>query len=430
MKRYGFSIAAAMLVFGVLHIDDTLASGFQVRENSLPLQGTSFAGAASKADDLTTIFNNPAGMTRLSGFHVGGGGTLIVPSANFRGTGTTVFGTPIAGSAEEDAGGPVVVPNLYALGSVTNDLKLGLAVTMPFGLVTEYNSGWVGRYQAIKSALRTINVNPNVAYRVNNVLSVAGGVSAQYAYTELSNAINSTTVARASGLPLTLPDGNFTVKGEDWSWGYNFGLLLEPRRDTRIGATYRSRIRQHLEGDASFTVPTVLSALPAFRSGPASADLILPETATLSITHDIVPAWSVMADVSWTNWSVFKQLTINNSSGGVIATRPEDWRDTVFFALGTEYRPTDRWALRFGVAADRSPVQDSNRTARIPDSNRYWISFGAGYSILPGVTIDAAYTHIFGGNVGINEVSATGDVLTGSYDARVDIFGVSTQVKF
>ncbi|HEY0524762.1 MAG TPA: outer membrane protein transport protein [Stellaceae bacterium] len=430
MKRYGFSVTAVVLACGVVGTGDALASGFQVRENSPALQGTAFAGSASKADDVSTIFNNPAGMTRLSGFQAGGGATLILPSGTFNGGATTAFRTPVAGSVDEDAGTPEPVPNLYALASVTDDLKLGLAVTSPFGLVTTYNSDWVGRYQAIKSALRTIDVNPNVAYRVNSYLSVAGGMSAQYAYTELGNAINSTTVARSAGLPLTLPDGNFTVKGNDWSWGYNFGVLLEPRPDTRIGATYRSRIRQNLTGDASFTVPTVLSALPVFRSGPASAKLVLPDTATLSITHDVTRDWTIMSDVSWTHWSVFKQLTVNNASGGAIYSQPENWRDTVFFALGTEYRPTDKWALRFGVAADRTPVEDQFRTARLPDSNRYWISFGAGYSILPGVTVDAAYTHIFGGTVSINETSPTADLLSGSYDNHVDIFGLSTQVKF
>jgi len=430
MKRYGISVTAAMLAVTVIGADDALASGFQLRENSPELQGTAFAGSASKADDVSTIFNNPAGMTRLSGYQVGGGATLINVSATFNGGATTAFRTPVAGSADEDAGTPEVVPNLYALASISNDLKLGLAVTTPFGLVTTYNSDWVGRYQAIKSALRTINVNPNVAYRVNSYLSVAGGISAQYAYTELSQAINSTAVVRAAGLPLTLPDGNGTVKGNDWSWGYNFGVLLEPRPDTRIGATYRSRITQHINGDASFTVPTALSALPTFRSGPASAKLVLPDTATLSITHDVTRDWTILSDVSWTHWSLFKNLTINNDQGGVISSRPENWRDTVFFAIGTEYRPTDKWALRFGFAADRTPVEDQFRTARVPDSNRYWVSFGAGYSILPNVTIDGAYTHIFVGKALINETSPTGDVLSGSYDSNIDIFGVSTQVKF
>jgi long-chain fatty acid transport protein len=430
MKRHGLGITATMLAFGLAMIDNALASGFQVRENSSALQGTAFAGAASKADDVSTIFNNPAGMTRLSGYQVGGGVTLIVPYGSFSGTGTTAAGTPIAGSVDQDAGTPEAVPNLYGLASISDDLKVGLAVTTPFGLVTTYDSDWVGRYQAIKSALRTIDVNPNVAYRVNSYLSVGAGMSAQYAYTELSNAINSTAVVQAAGLPLTLPDGNATVKGNSWSWGYNFGVLLEPRPDTRIGATYRSRITQHLNGDVSFTVPTALSALPTFRSGPASAKLVLPDTATLSITHDVTRDWTIMSDVSWTHWSLFKNLTINNDQGGVITSRPENWRDTVFFALGTEYRPTDKWALRFGVAADRTPVEDQSRTARIPDANRYWVAFGAGYSILPGVTVDAAYTHIFGGTVLIDETSPTADVLSGSYDTRVDIFSVSTQVKF
>ena len=238
-------MAMAAAGIGLAPVGEAWGSGFQIRENSASALGNAFAGAAASTDDPSIIANNPAGMTGLSGNQVSGDMSIVIPSAVFSGAGFTAARQTISGGNGGDAGSAQPVPAAYGLYDVSADLKLGLAITAPFGLKTQYDSGWVGRYQAIMSDIETININPNIAYRVFDWLSVGGGPAIQHTHTELTNAINSTTVAHLANpfLPvgLTLPDGLASVAGNDWSVGYNLGLLAEVSPATRLGVSYRSQ---------------------------------------------------------------------------------------------------------------------------------------------------------------------------------------------
>lgn len=398
------------------------ASGFQIRENSATSLGSAFAGAASEADDISTIANNPAGMTRLNGNQVGAVASIIIPRAEFSGFARTAAGAPIAGRVDEDAGEAEFVPALYALWSAAPDLRFGLALTAPFGLSTKYSPDWIGRYQAIESSLTTININPNVAYRVTPWLSLAAGASAQYADVKLTNAVR---VA-------PFPDVGAEVKGDGWGFGFNLGALVEPIPGTRIGVTYRSQIHHKVEGDATFSnVPTPLARL--FPNSGAFAQVRTPETATISFTQEFGPTFALMADVQWTHWQSFKSLTIFRDSGALLSSRPENWNDTWFGSFGARWRPEGtNWTFRTGVAYDASPVSDEFRTARIPDEDRFWLSFGAGYRIADWLSVDAAYTHIFVSNAQINEPSGapSNTVLVGSYENAVDLLAFSATLRF
>lgn len=401
------------------------ASGFQVRQNSASGLGTSFAGAAAAAEDITTIFNNPAGMTRLSGHQAAVVTTAINSSIEFAGGARTGAGAPISGGQEGDAGTTHLVPAAYLFYDATPDLKFGVAITSPFGLGNDYDDDWVGRYHALSSRLKTINFNPNIAYRMTRWLSLGGGVVLQYAEARLANAINSTTIA---GAPLS--DGRFEVDGDDIGYGFNLGVLLEPRKDTRIGLTYRSKIEQTLEGDIDFTMPAPLAGLPAFRDSNGSASTNLPEVVTFGVYHDLSPQFALMADIQWTRWSRFDRLTIVRDDGTIVRNQPQDWDSTFFLAVGAAYKVDDRWSLRAGAAYDQTPVRDEFRTARIPDEDRYWLSIGAGYKWNDWLQLDAAYAVNFVRDASINEASATGDRLTGTYESIIHILGVQVRMRF
>jgi len=249
-------------------------AGFQLKEQSAEGQGNAFAGSTAKAYDLSTIFFNPAGMTRLSGHQAGVIVSYISPRAEFTASGSPTIGggAPLSGSRMDQAGEDAVVPAFYAFWDFNPDLKFGLAVNTPWGLMTEYSDQWVGRYHAIKSHLQTVNVAPSVAYRVNQQLSVGAGIQIQYAKAELTNAL---------ALPLGLPDGKATLEGDDWGFGANVGLLYEFSPQTRVGLNYRSRVSHKVDGDIDFQGAEALGS-PLLSDTGAKADLTTPDIVSLA----------------------------------------------------------------------------------------------------------------------------------------------------
>ncbi len=407
------------------------ASGFQIRENSAQDLGQAFAGAGATANDPAVAYDNPSAMVLLDGDQIALGQTIILPSARFSGSAADALGTPIAGAEHRDGGDRAVIPYAYLVHSVTPNLKLGLAVTSPFGLSTDYGAGWIGRYSAETSYLATIDLQPAIAYRLAPWLSVGAGISAQYAEADLSNALNSTVIGfGASGQLTPLPDGNSTVKGHDWAVGYTLGVLLQPTTTTRLALSYHSRTAHTLSGSAVFSVPYPLSASPYFASTRAKARVTLPDTGTISLSQQIAPRLTLLASVTWTDWSLFKTLTVSNAAGGVIGATQENWSNTYSVALGGVYQLSPRLAVRAGCAYDQTPVSDRYRTARVPDQSRTWLSIGASYHVTAAVTLDASYAHLFMPHARIDETSATGDVLAGSFSTNTNLIALGARAHF
>ena len=408
------------------------AAAFQLKENSAAALGTAYAGAGSSADTPATVFNNPAGMTQLPDLQVSLGGSLIAPSFTLDGSARNALGLPIQGANNRDGGNLAFVPQGYVTYQVAPTLAVGLGITTPFGLQTYYGPDFIGRYQADKTELQTIDINPAIAWQALPWLSLGAGVSADYAIAQFSSAINSPVVGySAFGRFLPLQDGLFRLRGDDWAFGYNFGALITPAPGTKIGVTYRSRIQHDFAGTVTYDVPLPLSLSPTFRNGPAGAKLVLPDTAGISITQRLAPRWTGYADLTWTNWSQFKNLTAyRTDTGAPLANTPEHYDNSVFVSAGASYEATDALTLRGGLAYDTTPVQDAYRTARVPDASRYWLAVGASYRIMPRVTVDVGYAHVFVDDASIRETSATGDVLTGTYSNSIDIVSLGTRLTF
>jgi long-chain fatty acid transport protein len=415
------------------------AGGFALNEMSAASVGDAHAGGAAAAEDPSTIYYNPAGLTQLSGQQFTISGSAIRPSAKFSNNGSlSAVGTPLSGGGGGDAGDWSFVPAVYYSTRISPDLSFGIGVQSPFGLKTDYDAGWVGRYQATKSELNSANINPAFAYRINDMVSIGGGVSAQYVDVKLARAIDFGSICIGTFGPAAcapigfLPqakDGSVTVKGHDWGYGYNFGVLFTPSASTRIGAAYRSRIKHTLTGDANFTqpagLPAPLAAAPTFSDTSASAGLDLPDSLSLSGYTEIDPKWAVMADVTWMHWSLFNELRIHFDNGAADSVTPEQWRNTTRVSTAVNYRYNDEWKLRAGIAYDQSPVRDQFRTPRIPDANRTWLSFGAQFKSSAQDKWDIGYAHLFVKDASINkaEPPASG-TLVGSYKNDVNILSV------
>lgn len=415
------------------------AAGIALTEQSVKGLGTAFAGSAAAADDASTIFFNPAGLSRLAGSQAMAGVHLLLPSARFSNEGSThLTGQPLRGGAGGDAGRTVLVPDVYFSRRVNDRFSVGIGVFSPFGLNTTYDSGWVGRYHAIKSDITSVNVNPSVAWRVTDKISVGAGISAQYLKAELSNAIDFGTIFAglgAAGAAPQMNDGSVTFEGDSWSWGYNVGILYEFSDDTRVGAAYRSRVDHSLKGHAHFSGVPSSNPTGRFVDTAIRSDVTLPDSLSVSIRHAFSKEVAVMADITWTDWSTIDELRIrfdNPAESDAVTTLK--WEDTFRYSVGALYMP-GAWTFRMGAAYEESPVAKAGyRSPRVPDSDRIWLATGIGYRISDALSIDVGYAHLFFGDAEIRK-GATGEDqfrggLSGSYDNSVDIVAAEVAVTF
>jgi long-chain fatty acid transport protein len=391
------SVAGALLAMS----GSASASGFALTEQNASGLGNAYSGGAAIAEDASTIYFNPAGMTRLHGSQVVASVAMIKPSATFSGTGAN-------SNMGGDAGSLATVPDAYYATELKPGLQVGVGVNVPFGLKTEYDPAWTGRSQAIKSSLDTINVNPSIAYQVNDQLSIGVGIDYQHIKGELSS---------YGGAIL----GTEVVQGSDNAWGYNLGGLYQLNPDTRVGVAYRSAISYTLSG-------TVTTSLPA-ANGPASLDIKLPDSLSVSGVHRLNDQVDLMADVTWTGWSCFKQVKVVDANGAAISNTIENWKDTYRFSIGATRHYNEKWTTRIGLAYDQSPVPDANRTARIPDNNRTWLALGGQYKPSNSSAIDFGYAHLFVKDATINSPSPA-PALVGTYKLKVDILNVQYTYKF
>ena len=399
------------------------AAGFALIEQSASGMGNAYAGGGAVAEDASTIYSNPAGMTYIEGTQLVGALHLIKPNAAFNDNGSVkAFSSPAAlvpaGGNGGDAGNLAFVPNIYFKTDLSDSIKLGVGVNAPFGLKTEYDPTWLGRFQAIKSEVKTVNINPALAIKVNNQLSLGFGVSAMWAQATLTRAVNR----------VIAPETTVKIKGDDWGFGFNLGAIYQATPDTRIGAAYRSKVDQVLEGDSS-------SALVAALNTGVKASISLPENFSVSVFSRLNNTWDLMGDVTWTHWSRFKELRIDFANALPDSVTTENWSNTMRYSIGANYHYSDAIKLRAGLAYDEEALSDQYRTARIPGNDRKWVSLGANWKATPNSSLDVGYSHLFISDASINDdqsAAAKGrnGIVKGSYDGNVDILSLQYTHNF
>lgn len=366
------------------------ASGFQLQNQNASGTSVAFAGAAAVAEDASTIYFNPAGMTYLpEGHNISVGGTAIHRSVKFRDTGTTPMPVinpltnaptgafhPLGGDGG-NGGGVGIAPGGYYSYSINPKLRVGLGFSVTYGSETEYNDSFAGRFSGRYTSIHQLNLNPSVAYRVNDVVSLGFGLN--YAKSEIEFRQNAPFV----GAPLGM------LKGDDTAWGWNAGAMFQLSPATRVGLSYRSTVKFDLTGKQSIPAPINLD-----RS--ITAKLETPDTFSLAVSHKLSERTELLADATWNGWSSLKAL--EPMAGAARATAPlrYNFRDTWRVGLGAKYQLNEAWNLRAGVAYDQTPVPDeASRTMTVPDSDRTWLAFGARWKMSPQSSLDLGYAHIF-----------------------------------
>jgi long-chain fatty acid transport protein len=415
------------------------ASGFGLREGAADWMGNAFAGESAKAYDPSTAWTNPAGMALLNDNEFEGALSYIGPSTQFSGYATNPqTGGNVSGVEGGNAVAPAASGASFGVLDLAPNWRLGFSVTAPFGERTAYPSDFVGRYQSLVSAITALNFGLALSYKVNDHFSIGGGPNFDYLSARLTQNINVPVLSA-----LTMQDPNAAVSGNSLGVGYNIGALYQFDSDTRIGLDYRSRIRHDVTGKQKVTVPSIyatyspaVASLLNSQNSAATTTVTLPDSLSLGIYHQITPRWAVMGNLEWTEWSLFNALNITPTNPGVAGTViEENWRNTWFVGVGTNYMVLDNVMLQTGFGFDQSPVTDSNRTTRVPDNNHYDLGFGVQWQALPNTNVQLAYLHVFVPDGSINSTASSGGLtpsgtIIGSYADSDNSVTMGVVMKF
>jgi long-chain fatty acid transport protein len=492
-------IVTGLVAFVYLSPLAALAGSFALNEQSVSGLGVAYAGGAAQASDVSTLFFNPAGIALLNQGEIQLGGQLIIPQANFTNEGSryklpnTPFNNlPLSGGNGGDGGVDHILPNVYFSqpvfrSSQYGDLSVGIGLSVPFGLETDYDPGWVGRYIALRSKLTVFDIQPTIAYRLFDRLSLGGSVDIQYASARLTEAIDFGLTGAgllgqfeqalpgllaARGVPpAAIPgvvnatrqaynnagfvpggrDGVSELNGSDWRTGFTLGAIFEYWKgderecfqDGRVGFSYRAGINHDIRGRVDFRdVPSVTATgapvqFPQpnvfqnlFSDQNAKAGLNLPEIYHFSIYQRFARQFALMGDIAWTRWGRLQTIpiTLQNPNTPTEALNLE-YRDSLRYAVGFEWYARKDLTFRLGFAYDETPIRSADtRTPRIPDANRYFVTTGLRWSVTRFCDLDVGYGHLFVLDPIVNFTDAQGHNLRGRFDASVDI--VSAALTF
>lgn len=419
-KKKLSSLAVAAAMAGLAQ--SAVAGGFAIGTQSGSGTGNAFSGGAAAADDASVAWYNPAAMMALpSGKQFTAAGHFLRPSFKFSNTGSTgAFAAPNTGEGG-DGGDWAVVPNLFFTTNINPQWRFGIALNAAFGLKTDYDSGWRGQLTALKSEIKSVNINPSLAYKVSDSVSIGAGISVQKLDAELSAFAGSAA-------------GVLTLNADDIGYGANLGLLVQATPSTRFGLTYRSSIKYELEGTAGFSGPA-----GALLGSSVRADLRVPESASASFFTALNPNWELMGDITWTRWSRVQQLNVIRTTATGLGAPADStltslafrWDDTWRFGLGANYKMNDQTKLRFGVAFDQAPTNAATRTPRLPDQDRTWLAFGVQHKVSKAGVLEVGYAHEFIRDASVNvAVPSVPGALVGKFDNKADIISVQYSHSF
>ncbi len=428
MKMNKTLLSAAVAV-GLLSTSTvTQAAGFQLAEYSATGLGRAYAGEAAMADGADAQWRNPAMLTYLEGTQVSVGAIYVDPNIDIDGTSTylTQTGLKQSSSNSSDFAHSAVIPNFYVSHKYNEKFALGFAAGTNYGMETDLGKDFAGANHGNEASVTTMELNLNAAYQVLESVSIGGGI--RYIMAEGSFGAVSTAnslVPLPAGTPLKY------MEGDDTAWGWQIGTAWQINENNRLGFTYKSEVDLTLEGYAQgFGFNQANPA--AHKNG--SMDLALPATAELASFHQLTEKVAVHASVNWTNWSSFKELVADFPGENSVEIKQENWEDNYRFAIGTTYQMTPKLALRSGIAYDTSAVSEEHRTATIPETDRTWLSIGAGYQWSEQLTLDAGFTYILAKDAKMHETDAAADLFGGNFEGEVTgsiwLVGIQANYRF
>jgi len=449
-----------------LSAGQAFGAAFALQETSGSGLGNAFAGGAAAAEDASGMWANAASMSKLTRNQIAGAVDAVKFKAEFNNNGSLPALNQPLGNNGGDAGSWNAVPSVYAVFPINQQWAFGVGVNVPFGLVTDYDGGWLGRYQALKSDVKTLNVNPAVSFKITDNFAIGAGVDYQHVKATFSSNFNysagmaqaATTAAGLGVIPPALVptiiaatpglDSYVNITGDDYAWGWNIGLLWDVDKNMRIGAQYRSGFKYNISGSVNIQNPALPTLPPALApvvaglaanvnaalfSGGVTADIEFPSITNASVFYRLNDKWDLMGDIQYTHWSTIKNLTFVRTTGAVLNSTPENFRNTWRYSVGVNYHYDDQWTIRAGYAYDQTPVNSTDLTPRLPDNNRNWLTIGGQYKWNRDLAIDVGFAYIWISDPQINQNAgntALNGQIKGSYSANVQSYGAQLTYSF
>jgi long-chain fatty acid transport protein len=425
MKRTKWvNVLNAIFLVTVFFSGSAYAGGISLYEFGSPDVGLAAAGYAARAQDAATVFTNPAGMSRLEKSQVLGGLQALYGDVKFNPDSATTT----SGGSGGNAVGWMPGGSLFVVQKLNQDWSIGFGVLSYFGLGEKYDDNWVGRYYVQESMLLGMTLTPAVSYRVNDWLSIGAGLNVMYGYLNNEVAINNAG---------TQPDGQLKYKDEEWGYGGNFGILVEPKPGTRFGLTYLTEVKLDFSDVPEFSgLGPVLATVLRNRgltTNNLDMSMTVPQMVMFSVYHELNPKWAIMGNVGWQDWSRFGKVDVGiNTSNPQSLTVDSDYKDTWHVALGVQYRHSPVWTFSCGIAYDSSAVDDDKRTVTLPMGEAWRFALGAQYSLNPNLTLGAAYEFLWSGDMSVDqERGPLAGRVSGEYsNTNMSIFALNLSWKF
>lgn len=488
LRKTTLSIA----VFAAISSLNVQAEGYKLFEQSVSSMGNGYAGRGAQITDATLVYSNPAALTELDGAQFSGGVSIINAQTNYRNMqAQSANGQAVAGRAEGHNTLTEAVPFLFYADQYSEQLSWGIGFYVPFGLSSDYDNDFVGRYFADETDIQVLSLQPAIGYKLNEQWSIGGAISVNRVAGTLSKykdhaglcELGEATTNAMFGAPVyndAYCNSHYEVSGDDVAFGYSLGIHGEPIAGTRIALSYHSEVRYTLKGDSTITNTPITGAnvagspnfivvaphLPAIdkSTGKLAANsqlteksklaLTTPASAAFSIDQQFTDAFSLQFTAAWTEWSKFESIDIvsndanpsistntqlppNLNAPGYIGYIPEQWQNSWSYALGATYVMQPDLTLKAGIASDENPIPQSHKTARIPTSDRTWLTVGANWAVTKKVSLDFAYGYLFTGDVSINEGEYNvqdeklyNSNVTGDYSNKAQVFAVQANYHF
>ena len=417
MKRW-LSVVAIFLILTVLRAaSPAYGSGFGIFTQGASALGQADAVVAH-TDGPSAIFFNPALLNRLPGTQAEIGTTLLFPSRDFKSS------TTGATASAEDT---LYYPSTFYLSHTFNDkISAGLGVFNPFGLGTEWNGTWEGRYIATKSKIETFNINPVVSYQITPDLSFAAGLDVIL----LDATLEKKVLLNPNPLGITLPDANQKFKGDGTGVGYNLGIAYNAGHGISLGASYRSEVEIDVKGNVSFDLPSPLLAGTLPNTG-GKTTITLPRQLLAGVAYQANDRLTVETGLRWEDWRSFKEskVELNQPVAGQVAiTEPKNWHDTFAVNVGGKYRLNDTFTLLAGYLYGWNAVPDVTFEPSVPDANSHLFCLGTDM-VFKNIKLAISYAYqLQEERRKINTVGAS--AANGTYNSDIHLLGLSVTWRF
>ncbi|WP_018982064.1 OmpP1/FadL family transporter [Salinimonas chungwhensis] len=412
-----------------------IAAGFQVNEHSANGLGRAFAGQAATPENATILTTNAAAITQFDTQQISVAVSYIDPNVDISGEINTQVASP-AGTvdlpamdgSEQNIADTAIIPAAYYIRPINDKLSFGIGAFTSYGLRTDYSDDYNALHFADDAEVKSVTLNPTLAYKVTDTLSLGLGISTTYAEAEISTSTPKAIETISGGM---VP-GNATIvglEGDDWGFGWNVGVFWQPTSTTDVGLSYRAETKLELQGEVS-------SALRPDLNQGGQLDLNLAAITELAVNQRLTEQWSVQASVVLTDWSTFEKLEANLDDGTDLLLKQENFDDTWRGSLGVTYKVDDVWTLRAGYAYDDGAVTTENRSLSIPDTDRHWITGGVSYAIDDSSTVDFGYAYLNGREADVDKSSdrlqALGvtSTITGRQSANAHILSAQYNLSF